>query len=72
MDAVADLPEWSEVIERSPSNRQRILEQDRQEFIATMERWMAAYCPDDEELVPGLSVADAAHLRPADAGVPQR
>ena len=59
MDAVAELPEWSEVIERNPSNRQRILDQDRAEFIATMERWMAVYCPSDDEVVPGLSVADA-------------
>jgi pimeloyl-ACP methyl ester carboxylesterase len=59
MDAVADLPEWSEVIARNPSNRQRILDQDRARFIATMERWMAVYAPDDRELVPGLSVAEA-------------
>jgi pimeloyl-ACP methyl ester carboxylesterase len=59
MEAVAALPEWAESIERNPSNRQRILDQDRQEFIATMERWMAVYCPSDDEIVPGLSVADA-------------
>jgi pimeloyl-ACP methyl ester carboxylesterase len=59
MEAVADLPEWSEVIERNPPNRQKILDQDRAEFIATMERWMAVYCPSDAEVVPGLSVEDA-------------
>jgi pimeloyl-ACP methyl ester carboxylesterase len=59
MEAVAALPEWSEVLERNPSNRQRFLDQDPKEFIATMERWMAVYCPNDDELVPGLSMAQA-------------
>jgi pimeloyl-ACP methyl ester carboxylesterase len=54
MAAVAELPEWAEVIERNPSNRQRILDQDRDEFIATMERWMMAYCPQPDQHVPGL------------------
>jgi pimeloyl-ACP methyl ester carboxylesterase len=59
MDAVAALPEWQEVLARNPSNRQRLLDQDRGDFVATMERWMAAYCPRGDELVPGLSNADA-------------
>jgi pimeloyl-ACP methyl ester carboxylesterase len=59
MEAVVALPEWNEVLERNPSNRQRFLDQDPQEFIATMERWMGVYCPDDREVVPGMSVADA-------------
>jgi pimeloyl-ACP methyl ester carboxylesterase len=62
MAAVADLPEWSEVIARNGRNRQRFLDQDREQFVATMERWMAAYCPNDDELVPGLAVADARSL----------
>ena len=53
MTAVADLPDWAEAIERNPGNRQRILDQDRDEFIATMERWMMAYCPRRDEHVPG-------------------
>jgi hypothetical protein len=62
MDAVAALPEWAEVIERNPENRARILEQDRDEFIAAMERWMLVYCPCDDDVVPGLSDADARAL----------
>ena len=62
MEAVAALPEWSESIERNPSNRQRFVDQVRHGFIATMERWMAAYCPRDDEHVPGLSDADARAL----------
>ncbi|HVV76389.1 MAG TPA: alpha/beta hydrolase [Mycobacteriales bacterium] len=59
MAAVADLSEWSEVIARNPRNRQLFLDQDRKEFVATMERWMAAYCYRDDELVPGLSNDEA-------------
>ncbi len=62
MAAVAGLDEWSEVLERNPGNRERILEQIPAEFVATMERWMVAYCPRDDEPVPGLSDADARRL----------
>jgi pimeloyl-ACP methyl ester carboxylesterase len=55
MEAVAALPDWAEVIERNPSNRERFLAQDRTEFIATFERWMAVYYPRPGEMVPGLS-----------------
>ncbi|HMQ25103.1 MAG TPA: hypothetical protein PKA98_03880, partial [Acidimicrobiales bacterium] len=33
----------------------RFLAQDRDAFIATFERWMAAYCPCGDEVVPGLA-----------------
>ncbi len=62
MEAVADLAEWQDVIERNPRNRELILGQDRQAFIATMERWMAVYCPVDGVTVPGLPDADFARL----------
>jgi pimeloyl-ACP methyl ester carboxylesterase len=62
MPAVAALPEWTESIERNPSNRRRFLDQDRDDFIATLERWMQAYCPRDDEHIPGLPDADARAL----------
>ena len=62
MGAVAALDEWNEVLERNPGNRERILRQDPAEFVATMERWMLAYCPRDDEPVPGLSEAEARRL----------
>jgi hypothetical protein len=55
MEAVVELPEWSEVLERNPRNRELFLELDPREFIATLERWMLAYCPDPSTTVPGLS-----------------
>ncbi|HWF16363.1 MAG TPA: alpha/beta hydrolase [Acidimicrobiales bacterium] len=62
MEAVAALPEWAEVVERNPGNRQRFLDQDPKAFIAGMERWMLAYCPRDDEHIPGLPDADARAL----------
>ena len=66
MAAVADLPEWAESLDRHPANRKRFLAQDPAEFIATLERWMVAYCPRDDQTVPGLPDATARALdRPA-------
>ncbi len=62
MEAVVALPEWAEVLERNPANRQRFLDQDPKEFIATLERWMVVYCPCGDEVVPGLTDAEAAKL----------
>jgi pimeloyl-ACP methyl ester carboxylesterase len=62
MEAVVALPEWSEVLERNPDNRRRFLEQDPATFVATMERWMLAYCPRDDEPVPDLPGAEARAL----------
>jgi pimeloyl-ACP methyl ester carboxylesterase len=62
MDAVAELPEWSEVQERNPANRTKMLAQDPQTFIHTLEQWMLVYCPRPDELVPGLPDAVARQL----------
>jgi pimeloyl-ACP methyl ester carboxylesterase len=62
MKPVAELDEWSEVIERNPANRQKFLDTDPKQFVATMEQWMAAYCPSDTELIPGLPDAQARNV----------
>jgi len=62
MEAVVALPEWAEVLARNPGNRQRFLDLDPREFIATLERWMLAYCPDPLSTVPGLPDAACAAL----------
>ena len=54
MEAVVALPDWAEVLERNPGNRQRFLDLDPQEFIDTLERWMLVYCPSPSSTVPGL------------------
>jgi hypothetical protein len=55
MEAVASLPEWAEVQERNPRNRDHFRALDRVEFISTLERWMHAYCPEPGATVPGIS-----------------
>jgi pimeloyl-ACP methyl ester carboxylesterase len=55
MEAVVELTDWQEVLDRNPSNRQRFLEQDPAQFIATFEQWMLAFAPCGEGPVPGLS-----------------
>jgi pimeloyl-ACP methyl ester carboxylesterase len=59
MEAVVELQEWAEVLERNPANRARFLAQDPAEFIETMGRWMAVYCPGEAEVVPGMSMEEA-------------
>jgi pimeloyl-ACP methyl ester carboxylesterase len=59
MQAVADLPMWSESYGVKPENRDKILAQDPKVFMETMERWMDAYAVHKDELVPGLPDADA-------------
>ncbi|MGA7418093.1 MAG: alpha/beta hydrolase [Acidimicrobiales bacterium] len=54
LEAVVELPEWQEVLERNPANRERFLSLDPRAFIETLERWMRVYCPDPHELVPGM------------------
>lgn len=62
MASVAELPAWSEQIRRNPRNRDILLAQKPQEFIATMERWAAAFVPSDDSPVPGMTSADFARL----------
>jgi pimeloyl-ACP methyl ester carboxylesterase len=57
MEAVTELPEWAEVLERNPRNRDLFLAQDRHRFIETLEQWMLAYCPDPASTVPGIADA---------------
>jgi pimeloyl-ACP methyl ester carboxylesterase len=63
MEAVVELPEWSEVLERNPGNRRRFLDLDPRQFIETLERWMLVYCPDASVPVPGLSNKECADLK---------
>jgi pimeloyl-ACP methyl ester carboxylesterase len=55
MEAVVELPEWADVLEKNPGNRERFLDLDPRQFIETLERWMLVYCPDPSATVPGLS-----------------
>lgn len=62
MEAVVALPQWEEVLQKNPGNRERFLSMDREEFLEVMDRWMLAYCPCEDTLVPGLDDEDVARL----------
>jgi pimeloyl-ACP methyl ester carboxylesterase len=62
MEAVVELPEWSDVLAHNPDNRERMLALDRRQFIDILERWMRVYCPDPDAVVPGLSDAECRRL----------
>lgn len=54
MEAVAKLPQWQELLNSNPKNRERLLAQDPSHFRETLQRWMLAMCPG-EQLVVGMS-----------------
>lgn len=54
MEAVAQLDLFKEPIARNPGNRERLLGQDVDTFIARMERWARAFTPTEDSFVPGL------------------
>lgn len=62
MEAVAAMPAFSEQIERNPRNRNIILRQEPEAFIAKMERWAAGYLPAEPHSVPGFSPDQLATL----------
>jgi pimeloyl-ACP methyl ester carboxylesterase len=62
MEAVVELDQWQEVLAGNPRNRERFLSMERETFLAVMDRWMSAYCPCDDSLVPGLDDEDVARL----------
>ena len=62
LEAVMSIPSFEETFTRHPPNRDLLLAQDPKEFIATMERWMEAYCSCGGELVPGLPDDEARAL----------
>jgi pimeloyl-ACP methyl ester carboxylesterase len=62
MEAVLELDQWQETLAANPGNRGRFLAMDRQEFLDVMDRWMLAYCPCEDALVPGLDEDDIDRL----------
>jgi pimeloyl-ACP methyl ester carboxylesterase len=62
MEAVLELDQWQDTLAANPGNRARFLAMDREEFLAVMDRWMVAYCPCEDSLVPGLNDDDIARL----------
>jgi pimeloyl-ACP methyl ester carboxylesterase len=63
MEAVANLPAWQEQVTRNPGNRARILAQDPDKFVATMQRWADSFFPKSDAPVPGLNPDELAALK---------
>lgn len=63
MAAVAALPAWQESLSRNPGNRDRLLRQDPEAFIATMKAWAEAFFPRENSPVPGILPAQLQALR---------
>jgi pimeloyl-ACP methyl ester carboxylesterase len=62
MAEVATLPDWADQIAANPDNRQRILDQDPAVFVETMDRWLRAFIPRDDQVIPGLPDEDLARV----------
>jgi 2-hydroxy-6-oxonona-2,4-dienedioate hydrolase len=81
MEAVAAMPLWKEQLSRNPRNRDILLSQDPELFVATMERWASGYVASEASPVPGLTPDGLAQLKmpvmifrgdPADIWHPER
>jgi 2-hydroxy-6-oxonona-2,4-dienedioate hydrolase len=62
MPAVVDLPQWDDTLAANPSNRERLLALDPQEFIDIQKRWLNAYIPMPDAPVPGIKEDELAAL----------
>jgi pimeloyl-ACP methyl ester carboxylesterase len=62
MEAVAALPSWADQSKRNPRIREILLRQDPDTFIATMQKWAAAFNYREDTPMPGIAPADFAKL----------
>lgn len=54
MQGLLRLPEWKELIEVNPRNKDRILAQDGDVFLKVMLRWLNAYVSKPGQTIPGV------------------
>lgn len=62
MEAVLRATSWAETFVKNPRAKEAILAQDPDQFIAVMQRWAAAYVPQENSPVPGMKPVDFARL----------
>lgn len=62
MEAVLNATSWAENFAKNPEAKEVIRKLDPDQFIATMQRWAAAYVPSDISPVPGMKPVDFARL----------
>ncbi|HEX7857991.1 MAG TPA: alpha/beta hydrolase [Sphingobium sp.] len=63
MEAVANLPGWQEPLSRNPSNRDRLLEQEPEVFIAKMREWAEAFMPLPGVPIPCVTAEELASIK---------
>ena len=63
MAGVSRLSDWGAVQQANPGNRERLLGLDPDTFLTTMKRWLEAFLPTGENLLPGVARADIAAIR---------
>jgi pimeloyl-ACP methyl ester carboxylesterase len=62
MEAVAQMPIWTEQLTSNAKNRDYMLGFDRHAFIAVMERWAAGYIPAPNTPIGGIAQEDFARM----------
>jgi pimeloyl-ACP methyl ester carboxylesterase len=63
MEAVAQMPIWTQQLAENPRNREYMLNFDSMAFVAQMERWAQGYIPSPDTPVGGISVDEFARLQ---------
>ncbi|MBU8816059.1 alpha/beta hydrolase [Mycolicibacterium goodii] len=54
IEGLLHVPEWRERIEQNPTNRQRFLDLDQDEFLKVMLRWLNAFVSKPGQTIPGV------------------
>ena len=62
MEAVLGATSWAENFAKNPGAKEAIRKMDPDRFIAIMQRWAAAYVPQENSPVPGMKPVDFARL----------
>jgi pimeloyl-ACP methyl ester carboxylesterase len=63
MNAVAELPEWKQLIARTPHNRDILMRQDPAAFMEKMTTWGKSFVPRESSPVPDQMPSDLQALR---------
>ncbi len=62
IEAVIEMPEWKQMIEANPANRERMLSLGSAEFLEVMMRWLTAFVPKPGQTIPGVPDEDFANI----------
>lgn len=54
IQAVMEMPEWAELIAANPRNKQRFLDLGTDGFMNAMSRWLAAWIPRADQVIPAV------------------